>query len=298
METKVVEGKFLEGKHGHELFEISQKLILKDSSTEKFLLVKIADEKSSFAKRYGFWDFPGGRVDIREDLNDALLREVAEEIGAIQIDKPKAFDLFLAEYSENFERRVCIVGYLSLTQESIGLKLSNEHSEHRWVTAEEVEQGNEYGEMVKRFVAGAEERLKEREYLNDVKRVSADFENYKRRQEERVKELSALSAERVALDVMPVLDNFRAAEAHVPEEEKAKAWMTGITYIGKQLEEALANHGLVRYEAKEGEMFDPYLHEAVSHDDGDDEEGKIVKVLQPGYKIGTKVIRPAKVIVG
>lgn len=112
-----------------------------------------------------------------------------------------------------------------------------------------------------------------------------------------MKELSALSAERVALDMMPVIDNFRAAAEHVPEEEKTKAWMTGITYIGKQLEEALANHGLVRYEAKEGEMFDPYLHEAVSHDDGDDEEGKIVKVLQPGYKIGSKVIRPAKVVV-
>ena len=107
-----------------------------------------------------------------------------------------------------------------------------------------------------------------------------------------------MCVEGVALDMIPVLDNFRAAGAHVPEEERAKAWMTGITYIGKQLEDALASHGLVAYEAKEGEMFDPYLHEAVSHEKGDgDQEGKIVKSLQPGYKIGSKVIRPAKVIV-
>ena len=50
-----------------------------------------------------------------------------------------------------------------------------------------------------------------------------------------------MCVEGVALDMIPVLDNFRAAGAHVPEEEKAKAWMTGITYIGKQLEDAKLN---------------------------------------------------------
>lgn len=106
-----------------------------------------------------------------------------------------------------------------------------------------------------------------------------------------------MSVERVALDMIPVLDNFRAAEMHVPEGEKAGAWMTGITYIGKQLEETLANHGLVRYEAKVGDVFDPALHEAVSQEKGEGEEGTIVKLLQPGYTIGTRVVRPAKVIV-
>lgn len=297
METKVVDGRFLEGKHGHELFEISQKLILKDASTDRFLLLKIAnEEKNSFAKRYGAWDFPGGRVDVREDLNGSLFREAAEEIGGINSSGPSVVDLFLAEYSDNFERRVCIVGYLAVVQESSELKLSDEHSEFRWVTTEEVEQGAEYGEMVQRFIARASERLKEREYLNDVKRISADFENYRRRQEERMKELSAMSAERFAMDIIPVIDNFRMAAQHVPEAEKENAWMTGITYIGKQLEEALATNGISAFEAKEGDVFDPHRHEAVSQEEGK-EEGTVVKVLQPGYISGTRVIRPAKVIV-
>lgn len=294
METKVVDEKFIEGTHGHELFQVSQKVVIYDAEKNAFLLVRIADAESSFAKKYGVWDFPGGHVDVGETLNAALLREVSEEIGAVRVDDPKPIGVFLAEY---VEKRVCTIGYVAALLESIDPTLSSEHNEYRWVTAQEVAEGNEYGPIIRQFVSNAAERLKEREYLNDTKRMYADFENYKRRQEERMKELSAMCVEGVALDMIPVLDNFRAAGAHVPEEEKTKAWMTGITYIGKQLEDALASHGLVAYEAKEGEMFDPYLHEAVSHDEQGGEDGKIVKALQPGYKMGTKVIRPAKVIV-
>jgi molecular chaperone GrpE len=179
------------------------------------------------------------------------------------------------------------------------VELSEEHTEYKWFTSDEIEKNEEIKPWLKEFVISALERLKEREYLNDAKRIYADFENYRRRQEERMKELSTVCAEGFALDMIPVIDNFRAAALHVPEGEKTGAWMTGITYIGKQLEEVLATRGLVAYEAKEGEMFDPYLHEAVSHEKGKEgEEGKIVKSLQPGYKMGTRVIRPAKVIVG
>jgi len=294
METKVVDGKFIEGTHGHELFQVSQKLVIFDVSKEKFLLLKIADVESFFAKKYGLWDFPGGRVDVGEEFHSALLREVSEEMGIVECGDPEPMDVLLVEYSE---KRVCTVGYVATVHESIKPTLSSEHSEYCWVTAEEVERGNEYGEIVKRFLASATLRLKEREYLNDAKRIYADFENYKRRQEERMKELSAMCVEGFASDLIPVIDNFRAASLHVPEEEKTKAWMTGITYIGKQLEAALSAHGITVFEAKEGEMFDPYLHEAVSHEKGG-EEGKIMKVLQSGYKSGTRVIRPAKVIVG
>lgn len=294
METKIVDGKYMEGTNGHELFQVSQKVVVYNSEKNSFLLVKIADKESFFAKKYGLWDFPGGRVDAGEMLDTALLREISKEVGAVDIDDPKPIGVFLAEY---FEKRVCTIGYVTTLLESVEIALSPEHDEYRWVTAEEVAGSSEYGPIIKQFVSNAAERIKERNYLNDVKRISADFENYKRRQEERMKELVAMSVERVAVDMIPALDNFRAAQAHVPEGEKAGAWMTGITYIGKQLEEALANHGLVRYEAKVGDMLDPALHEAVSHEKGEGEEGTIVKSLQPGYKIGTRVIRPAKVIV-
>ena len=168
METKIVDGKFAEGTHRHELFQISQKVILYDTNKSAFLLVKVADVEGSFAKKYGVWDFPGGRVDTGEELNTALLREVFEEVGAVHIDDPNPIGVFLAEY---FEKRVCTVGYVAVLSETIDPTLSSEHNEYRWVTAEEVARGNEYGPIIQQFVSSAAKRLKEREYLNHAKRI-------------------------------------------------------------------------------------------------------------------------------
>ena len=296
METKVVDGKFIADEKGHELFQISQKIVVYDPEKKTFLMLKIADTESFFVQKYGVWDFPGGRVDVSESLEDSLFRELGEEVGfdTDTIESLKQFGVFLAEYSK---KRVLTLGYVAQVSSSQDIVLSSEHSEYRWVTAEEVAKGEEFGDMAKYFVSAAVERLEEQEYLNDVKRISADFENYRRRQEERMKELSAMRAERFAMDIIPVIDNFRMAAQHVPEAEKANAWMTGITYIGKQLEEALATNGILAFEAKEGDTFDPHRHEAVSREEGK-EEGKVVKVLQSGYISGTRVIRPAKVVVG
>lgn len=296
METKVVDGKFIADEKGHELFQISQKIVVYDPEKKTFLMLKIADTESFFVQKYGVWDFPGGRVDVSESLEDSLSRELGEEVGfdTDTTESLKQSGVFLAEYRK---KRVLTLGYIAQSSSSQDIALSSEHSEYRWVTAEEVAQSDEFGSMAKYFISAAVERLKEREYLNDVKRISADFENYRRRQEGRMKELSAMSSERFAMDIIPVIDNFRMAAQHVPEAEKANAWMTGITYIGKQLEEALATNGISAFKAKEGDAFDPHRHEAVSREEGK-EEGKVVKVLQPGYISGTRVIRPAKVIVG
>jgi molecular chaperone GrpE len=104
------------------------------------------------------------------------------------------------------------------------------------------------------------------------------------------------------------------ATSHVPEAEKDSPWVTGIGYIEKQLEDALAGHGVSVMEVKEGDVFDPSLHDAVSHESQDtshEEEAEpsdekqgisdtkevIAKVLQNGYKIGGRVVRAAKVTV-
>ncbi|QQS15983.1 MAG: nucleotide exchange factor GrpE [Candidatus Moraniibacteriota bacterium] len=295
METKVVDGKFIVDEKGHELFQISQKIVVYDPEKKVFLMLKIADIESFFVQKYGVWDFPGGRVDVAESLEDSLSRELGEEIGFDVDESLKQSGVFLAEYRK---KRVLTLGYTVQMSSSQDITLSSEHSEYRWVTAEEVAQNDEFGSMAKYFISAAVERLKEREYLNDVKRISADFENYRRRQEERMRELSAMSSERFALDIIPVIDNFRMAAQHVPEAEKENAWMTGITYIGKQLEEALATNGISAFEVKEGDTFDPHVHEAVSREEGESaEEGKVAKMLQMGYKSGSRVIRPAKVVV-
>lgn len=147
------------------------------------------------------------------------------------------------------------------------------------------------------------------EYLNDLQRLQADFSNYKKRQQESQKELAGYLIEKLVLEIIPVLDNFRMATEHVPVEAQGTPWVTGIQYIENQLEKVLADNGMQVVEVKEGDAFDPSIHEAISEaqstESGDSGEGEVskerqivVKVLQKGYRIGGKVIRPAKVVVG
>lgn len=138
------------------------------------------------------------------------------------------------------------------------------------------------------------------EYLNDLKRLQADFENYKKRQQESQKELSGYLIGKLVLDIIPVLDNFRQATLHVPPEHKDSPWVTGIQYIEKQLETVLTDNGMQTIEVKEGDDFDPTIHEAISHEheSGEDaDKHTIAQVIQKGYRLGDKVIRAARVIV-
>ena len=77
------------------------------------------------------------------------------------------------------------------------------------------------------------------EYLNDLQRLQADFENFKKRQATREKEIAGYLIEKLVMDIVPVMDNFRMATEHVPEAERASPWVTGIQYIEKQLEKVL-----------------------------------------------------------
>lgn len=144
----------------------------------------------------------------------------------------------------------------------------------------------------------SEWQVKAEEYLSDLKRVQADFENYKKRQQESQKELGGYLIEKLVLDIIPVLDNFRAATMHVPAEQKESPWVIGIQYIEKQLEDVVKQNGVEVIEAKEGDEFDPSIHEAVSHESEEESEKQVIaKVLQNGFRLGGKVIRPAKVSV-
>lgn len=143
------------------------------------------------------------------------------------------------------------------------------------------------------------------EYLNDLQRLQADFANYKKRQQESQKELAGYLIEKLVMEITPVLDNFQMATAHVPADAANSPWVTGIQYIEKQLEKVLGDNGMQVIAAKEGDTFDPSIHEAISEEksetvEGGNQEAKqiVKKVLQKGYKIGEKVIRPAKVVVG
>lgn len=301
-------------KKKHAEFSVTQKAILFDETQNKFLLFRIASSDGYFAKHFGLWDFVGGRVESGESLRGGLSREVVEEAGnEIRFDIDDVVCVEEVAYSD--ERKALAVGYLTFFGGG-EVMLSKEHNEYCWMSAEEVAGNEECGEWVKRFVAAAEKRIKERGYLNDVKRVSADFENYKRRQKENQAEMAGFLTEKLVMDIVPVLDNFHAATVHVPEEAASSPWVVGIQYIEKQLADALASHGVAVIEPKVGDHFDPTTHEAIGNGEskhetrstkhGDEkneneershEQQTIAKVLQNGYRIGERVIRPAKVTV-
>jgi molecular chaperone GrpE len=159
-------------------------------------------------------------------------------------------------------------------------------------------------------VSKSSEKLAE-EYLADLQRVQADFANYKKRQQESQKELAGYLIEKLVMEITPVLDNFHMATEHVPADACNTPWVMGISYIEKQLEKVLVDNGLIVIDAKAGDVFDPHIHEAVSQETEEISQGDTVpqeasevkqpivaKVLQKGYKIGEKVIRPVKVMVG
>lgn len=163
---------------------------------------------------------------------------------------------------------------------------------------ENVIEPTEPTEITEEIEEKSEWQVKAEEYLTDLKRVQADFENYKKRQAESQKELGGYLIEKLVLDIIPVLDNFRAATMHVPPEQKESPWVVGIQYIEKQLEDVVKQNGVEVIEAKEGDEFDPTIHEAVSHESEEETEKHVIaKVLQNGFRLGGKVIRPAKVSV-
>ncbi len=145
------------------------------------------------------------------------------------------------------------------------------------------------------------------ENLEGWKRTQADFENYKKMQAESQKDLLKYATQNIILQIIPVLDNFQMSTAHVPEDQKEGGWVTGIMYIQKQLETVLAENGVDEIAPKVGDNFDPVFHEAIAdkacgcdhcdcEKDKEKFKNKIKTVMMKGYKIGDKVIRPARVV--
>jgi molecular chaperone GrpE len=132
------------------------------------------------------------------------------------------------------------------------------------------------------------------ELLQTLLRRQADFENYRKRVEREGLEASQRGVGKVIEDLLPALDAFeRAIAAH--DDPAYEEYRKGFELIYRQLWDVLARHGLVRIEA-EGRHFDPHFHQAVERvETADHEDGSIVAVLQQGYTLRGRVIRPALV---
>ena len=152
---------------------------------------------------------------------------------------------------------------------------------------EEVENTQE----VKELEAVTKERD---ELLDTLQRLQAEFDNYRKRAARDQQSLVTRAHERLVKELLPVLDDLEraleAAEAH--EEAKLEE---GVALVARSFGDVLRKEGLVEIET-EGK-FDPHVHEALLSQPAEAEEGSIVEVIQKGYRLGDRVIRPARVVI-
>ncbi|MET0200389.1 MAG: nucleotide exchange factor GrpE [Gaiellaceae bacterium] len=132
------------------------------------------------------------------------------------------------------------------------------------------------------------------EHLNDLKRVAAEFENYRKRVARDQESLVARAHERLVKELLPVLDDLERALAAAEEHEEAKL-EEGVRLVHRELAAALQREGLAEIDT-DGQ-FDPHVHEALLSQPSDAEEGSVIEVVQKGYTLGDRVVRPARVVV-
>jgi molecular chaperone GrpE len=144
--------------------------------------------------------------------------------------------------------------------------------------------------------ANLEEALaKADEYLDGWQRARAELANYRRRVEREREDQYARTVAAIVFRYLDVMDDLERALKDRPASEETASWAEGIEMIYKKMQTILEAEGVERIEA-EGECFDPRYHEAVSLEPSEDhEEGEVIGVLQEGYKIGERVVRPAMV---
>lgn len=137
-----------------------------------------------------------------------------------------------------------------------------------------------------------EAEAKASEYKDGWQRAQAEFQNYKKRLERDNELMYALMKGDFLKKILPVLDDLERALQNRPPDE---AWVSGIELIVHKLRSVLEAEGVRRIEA-EGKPFDPNFHEAISHEPGGEvESGHVIAVVQSGYMLGERVLRPALV---
>ena len=135
------------------------------------------------------------------------------------------------------------------------------------------------------------------QYLDHLQRLKAEFENFRKRVQRDNEALALRAGEDVIESLLPVLDNMQRALESAERHEEGQL-VKGVELVSGQLRAVLEGHGLDQVEAEPGLPFDPNCHEAVVAQSSEDyPEGTITAVLEPGYLLHGRLLRPARVIV-
>ena len=177
--------------------------------------------------------------------------------------------------------------------------------EHDVEQEEAVEEPQQPEEPLDELAAARKERD---EYLDALQRLKAEFDNYRKRVARDQQELAARAHERLVKELVPILDDLERALAHdsgpakptLAPDRLRQAYAEGdldegIRLIHRQFSEALAKEGLT--EVPTDGKFDPHTQEALLSQPSEAEEGDVIQVLQKGYRLGDRVLRPARVVI-
>ncbi|MBA4746491.1 MAG: nucleotide exchange factor GrpE [Muricauda sp.] len=173
------------------------------------------------------------------------------------------------------------------TEESTELNDKNIETE----TTEEIEEDEVSEEEKLR-----EDLAKEKEKFL---RLFAEFENYKRRTSKERMDLFKTAGQEVMVALLPILDDFERALKELSKSEDREMFK-GVELISNKFKETLKNKGLEQVEVKAGDTFDAEVHDAITQIPAPDKKmkGKIIDVVEKGFKLGDRIIRHPKVVVG
>lgn len=141
------------------------------------------------------------------------------------------------------------------------------------------------------------------EFLELAQRLKADFDNYRKKEQERISDYEFRKTKEMILKILPWFDNLELALKHAPENLDGSEWIVGIKNIILQAKKLFNDSGLEEIKT-ENQVFDPVFHEAVAFEEvkagnsDADGDSKIIEEIQKGYTLAGKVIRPAKVKLG
>ncbi|MFD2824199.1 nucleotide exchange factor GrpE [Lacinutrix iliipiscaria] len=151
-------------------------------------------------------------------------------------------------------------------------------------------------------VLSEEEKLQEEIKLEKDKflRLFAEFENYKKRTTKERIELFKTASQDVMVSLLPVLDDFERALSHIEDDKEAEDLRKGVLLIYQKLLSTLEQKGLSVVKVAQGDLFNADDHEAITQIPAPNEDlkGKVIDVVEKGYKLGEKVIRFPKVVIG
>src|SRR3989449_8713089 len=144
--------------------------------------------------------------------------------------------------------------------------------------------------------AASPEDQRTEQLTNDLKRMAADFANYRKRNEAERTEFAKFAKSDLIAKLLDVLDGYDRALATIPDELKGTAWVEGMWLIERKLRAILEAEGLEGIDSI-GQPVDPRNHEAVAHVPSDKPEGTVIQEHQKAYRLHDRVIRPALVTV-